>query len=524
MKKPLFKQYNAGEILLFPSRLDENISETHLVRIVSQTVDKLDLTFLFSTYIGGGTTAYHPRMLLKVLLYAYCLKIYTGRKIANALRSDITFMWLSGKQLPDFRTINKFRSGHLKDSINTVFKSLLLLMFEEGYIHLNEYYCDGTTIQADANKHKVIWKKNATRFRESIEERIDVTLSEIDKLNKEEDAQYGDNDLEICGKQDPSRKDRIQESIDKLNIIINKAKDTNPSRVRKASHLQEELEKDILRKKAYEEQERVCGGRGGYSKTDPAATPMRTKECQEDLRPAYNEIIGSDNQYITGVSVHQNSNDGTCFKEHMKQVLPTLPGKVTKVVADAIFGTEENYEFLEKEKIESLLKYPSYDKEQTKQFKEDLFHKDNMIYDAVNDSFQCPNKKQLIYTGDSTVTNKNSFVSTLRNYECQDCSGCPLAEQCGSNRKEGNNRTIQVNRNLEKHKQKTREKLQTDTGKKLMKNRSHDVETCFGDIKQNMLFRRAHLRGLEKVKAECTVIAMAHNLRKMQINICLKAS
>ena len=91
MQKVQFKQYNEGEILLFPDRLDLTISDNHLVRVVNHTVNQLDLTFLLSTYCGGGTTAYHPRMLLKVLLYAYCLKLYTGRKIANALRSDITF-------------------------------------------------------------------------------------------------------------------------------------------------------------------------------------------------------------------------------------------------------------------------------------------------------------------------------------------------------------------------------------------------------------------------------------------------
>ena len=171
MQKVQFKQYNEGEVLLFPDRLDSTISENHLVRIINHTVNQLDLTFLISTYSGGGTTAYHPRMLLKILLYAYCLKLYTGRKIANALRSDITFMWLSGKQYPDFRTINNFRSGRLKDSIHTVFKSLLLLMFTEGYIRLEEYYCDGTTIQADANKHKVVWKKNSSRYLEGVKAR-----------------------------------------------------------------------------------------------------------------------------------------------------------------------------------------------------------------------------------------------------------------------------------------------------------------------------------------------------------------
>lgn len=149
--------------------------------MINHTVNQLDLTFHLSTYCGGGITAYHPRMLLKVLLYAYCLKLYIGRKIANALRSDITFMWLSGKQYPDFRTINNFRSGRLKDSIHTVFASLLLLLFNEGYIRLEEYYCDGTTIQADANKHKVVWKKKPSRYLEGVEARIDSTLLEIDK-------------------------------------------------------------------------------------------------------------------------------------------------------------------------------------------------------------------------------------------------------------------------------------------------------------------------------------------------------
>jgi transposase len=100
MKIPVFKQNNQGEISLFPARLDERIGESHLIRVINQVVNRMDINLL-SSYKGGGTSSYHPRMLLKVLLYAYCMKIYTSRKIANALCSDITFMWLSGKQYPD---------------------------------------------------------------------------------------------------------------------------------------------------------------------------------------------------------------------------------------------------------------------------------------------------------------------------------------------------------------------------------------------------------------------------------------
>jgi transposase len=172
MSKLLFKQDNQGEILLFPERLDKNISATHLVRVINRIVNTLDISNLLSGYSGGGTSSCHPRMLLKVLLYACCLKIYSGRKIADALDRDITFMWLFGKQTPNFRTLNNFRSSRLKGSMDAIFKSLLYFMFEEGHLRFEEYYCDGTTIQAEASKHKVTWKKNSERHRSTVEFRI----------------------------------------------------------------------------------------------------------------------------------------------------------------------------------------------------------------------------------------------------------------------------------------------------------------------------------------------------------------
>jgi transposase len=256
MKKQIFKQYNQGEILLFPSRLDENIGENHLVRVIDRVVNSMDISDLIDTYEGGGTSSYHPRMLLKVLLYAYCLKIYTGRKIASALRSDITFMWLSGKQYPDFRTVNGFRSGRLKESISAIFKSMLLFMFEEGYIRMEEYYCDGTTLQADANKHKVTWKKNLETMKDKLTARIEATLEDIDRLNREEDAYFGDKDLSINGEPDSGRKERIEEKVKELNLIANANKATEK---RKLLHkLQTEVETDKIQVKVYSSKFQRC--------------------------------------------------------------------------------------------------------------------------------------------------------------------------------------------------------------------------------------------------------------------------
>lgn len=514
MHKPLFKQDNQGEILLFPSRLDENIPDGHLVRIVNEVVNSMDISILLSGFKGGGTTAYHPRMLLKVLLYAYCLKIYTGRKIAAALRTDITFMWLSGKNTPNFNTINSFRSGRLKEGIEKVFKELLLFMFDQGYIRLEDYFCDGTTLQADANKHKMVWKKNAERYKNEVESRIAETLGLIDQLNEAEERQYGDRDLAGMGAGKSLPKERINQAAEKLEQAL---KSDDKDKVKKAKKLQVTLETYLARVRIYQEQSDLCGNRSGYSKTDPSASPMRTKECSDDLRPAYNGMIGTENQFITGVSVHDTPNDGACFKAHLEKARSLHPRKIIRVIADAGFGTEENYDYLEKEKIKNLMKYPSYDKENSKAFKENIFLKEHLPYDATTDTYLCPNGKRLLYQKDVEDYNKNGYRSVSRLYESENCTDCPFFDKCGNKRDKNSNRTIKINTNLERHKSQTREALKSEQGAKLIRARAQDTETCFGDIKHNGLFRRVHLRGLEKVNTEFTVIAMAHNIRKIDL-------
>src|SRR5690606_29542327 len=132
--KAPFKEYNQQQIQLLPPSLEELIPKNHVVRIVNQVVERLDISSIINQYEGGGASAYHPRMLLKVLLYGYAMKIYTGRKIAKALAQDVTFMWLAAYSRPDFRTINLFRSGILRETIEDLFKGDLLLLLENGYV------------------------------------------------------------------------------------------------------------------------------------------------------------------------------------------------------------------------------------------------------------------------------------------------------------------------------------------------------------------------------------------------------
>jgi transposase len=108
--RPVFKACPQGQISLFPTSLESKVPQDSPVRLVNNLVDNLDISKVIGTYKGGGTSSYHPRMMLKVVLYAYLCNIYSCRKIEEATKDRISFMWLSGNHEPDHNTINRFRA------------------------------------------------------------------------------------------------------------------------------------------------------------------------------------------------------------------------------------------------------------------------------------------------------------------------------------------------------------------------------------------------------------------------------
>ena len=151
--KLVFKDYNHNQYLLLPPSLEELIDPNHPVRVVNQVVDNLNLDPIFAKYEGGGCPAYHPRLMLKVLVYGYLTNQYSSRKIEQALQQNIHFMWLSGMSYPDHNTINRFRSERLKGVLKEVFSQVVLLLVDHGHITLKEAYLDGTKIEANANRY-----------------------------------------------------------------------------------------------------------------------------------------------------------------------------------------------------------------------------------------------------------------------------------------------------------------------------------------------------------------------------------
>ena len=203
--------YIQNQTVLFPQRIDEDIAENDPVRILNHIVEHLDLTHVKKLYREKGRSPYHPKMMLKVILYAYMNNIYSCRKIERLLRRDIHFIWLSGSSKPDFITINRFRN-RLKDEINHIFTQVVLMLCEYGLISLDVEYIDGTKIESKANKYTFVWRKTTEKNRERLLKKISALLEQIDE-NLAGESILPENETEITPEMLSVLSDKLNKSL-----------------------------------------------------------------------------------------------------------------------------------------------------------------------------------------------------------------------------------------------------------------------------------------------------------------------
>lgn len=508
--KITFKTCNQNQAFLIPPSFDDLIPQNHLVRTVNQTIDQLSIDPLLKSYKGGGASVFHPKMMIKVLVYAYLNHIFSSRRIAKALREDVNFMWLSGMNRPDFRTINIFRSSRLKPVIDEVFGSMVMFCQSSGFIKLENYFVDGTKMEANASKTSYVWAKNTKRYKASIEEKIKHLLNHIEQINDDENRRYGNFDLEEIGEGVSISSEQIKEQAKKLNdILVAKKTEKGLDAVDKeVAKTVREIEKSLPKLEEYEKQERNLSGRNSYSKTDPDATFHRLKN--DLLRPSYNSMIGCENQFVINYSIHQNAGDSGLLISHMgkfQNMIGILPKTMT---ADSAFGTEENYSYLKKNNITNYLKYNTFHIDE--KGNKNKFSKDKFIHDPSTDSYKCPAQRTLILKEFKETKTDNGFVSYSKLYACEDCNGCAFLSEC---KKGKGNRTIQVNPQLDQFRKEAFNNLTSTEGRLLRKQRNIEPETVFGDIKWNLGYSRFKLRGKDQVNIEMGLLCMAHNMKKI---------
>lgn len=516
---------------LIPPSWDELIPANHIVRVVNRAIERINLEPMLRKYKGGGTSSYHPGMLLKVLVYAYTQRIYSSRQIAKAVRENVNFLWLSGGNQPDFRTINHFRGERMKDVIEEVFTAVLEMLVEEGYVKLENYFVDGTKVEANANRHKVVWAKSRAKYEGRLREKVKELLKEIDAVNEAENEEYGEEDLEEMGGGGGMDAEKLEKKIAELNRRLKEQPED-----KKLAKAVKSMETDYLpRQRRYEEQERKLAGRNSYSKTDEDATFMRMKEdrgAEKPLpKPAYNIQTGTEGQFVVGFSLHQRAGDTTCLIPHLEGVKANLSAIARRkpelllpsdclpqnISADAGYGSEENYAYFEANRLGNYVKYNTFHREQHKHRKPELrrkasFRTENLPYDAAQDEFICPADQRLTYRYTRHERTENGYCTELRHYEATGCDTCPLKPECTQAK---GNRHLRVSFRLRQFREQAKTNLLSEHGRTLRIQRNVEVETVFGQIKHNMHFRRFNLRGLEKVKAEWGLVCIAHNMRKL---------
>jgi transposase len=506
--KVVFKPYLQHQGMLLPPSLEELLPQDHIVRVVNDLINQLDIEVLLNEYKGGGTSSYHPRMMLKCWVFGYVMKVHSCRRLAKALREHIPFMWLSGMQQPDFRTLNDFRTKRMKEVISDVFKQVVVFCVEEKYIDLSVLFTDGTKYGANANRHKAVWKKNTERYKENVLNKLDEMLAQIDEENEAENKQYGNKDLEETGKHAVRSSSELNKKIKALSQKINEQQQDKKKQkeLRKAVR---EIDGQAEKLAKYENQEATLSGRNSYNKTDTDATMMRSKDDQ--LLPCYNVQNSCQHQIIVHYSVGQNANDANEFKAHLETLPETL--KPDAVLADSIYGTETNYELLEKQSIENYLMYPTFHIEQKRNFNKQMFRRENIPYNPATDTYTCPNGQTLTLRWEGEVTQKNKTKTHEKHYQAQGCAQCQFYQQCCKGK---GDRIIKVRPRLESFKQQARANLNSEQGIKYRKQRGVDLGGRRIIKKHNQGHRRLQLRGLKKVAVEIGWINLAHNIKKIK--------
>ena len=508
---PVWKTNSQNQLSLLPPSYDDFVPEHHPVRIVNTIIDQIDIRSIERTYKGGGTSSYHPRDLLKILVYAYLRNLYSSRKIEQALGENVHFMWLSGCIQPDHNTISNFRSGKLKGKFKKIFNQVVILLAGQGYLNLKDIYVDGTKIEANANRYTFVWGKSIKTSRSRIEKQLKDLWRYVETVYAEEEQKPNEPDnFEAI---DPKK---VSDTIEQINRALEE-KNIDKKVKQKLNYARRNWPKNIAK---YNRQEQQMGGRNSMSKTDPDAAFMRMKEdhmLNGQLKPGYNLQASTNNQFIANYTLAQTTADTTALIDHTDDFIEGYGTAPEKLTADAGYGSDENYTYLEDNNIEAFVKYNYFHKEQLDEKRwenKKPFASDKLFYNNETDTYYCPMGQPMANIGSYTRKTATGYEQKIDRYQAKNCIGCPMRGLC---HKSEHNRIVERNHKLVRLKAKAKEKLLSPAGIAHRKQRCWDVEAVFGNIKHNMNFKRFMLRGLEKVETEIGLIAMAHNLKKVTL-------
>lgn len=460
------RKYNQNQTLLFPPHLKDFLSDDHPAMIINDIVETLDLSCLYRKVPSEGNPSYHPKMMLKVLVYAYANGIFSSRKIQTAVQEFVAFIFLAAWQQPDYRTISDFRKNNL-DDFKTLFGQVVDMCKGLGMVSLGHVAIDGSKFKANASDKKTYDKKR-------INEAIDKLLEQADQIDRQEDCILGpDND----GNQVPEEVRRQKDRLERLRQI------------------KKELDRS---------------GNKKINATDPDAVFMKTRH---GIKTSYNGQVAVEksHQIIVAADVTRDPSDTGQLVPMVEQTKEQI-GSPDKVSADSGYSSGPNLQRLAEQGIDAHIPDANYQGRQRGKQEapgEDFFTRSCFKRDELQDCFICPAGEKLTFCSLQKVKGKEP----LRLYRCTAFKKCALKNKCTKSR---NGRTITLNAYDDQF-CAMRNKLDSPLGKKIYAQRKSIVEPVFGQLKENMGFQKFHLRGLKKVTGEFLLACIAYNMRKIVI-------
>jgi transposase len=331
----VYRPYFPEQDFLLPPSLREWLPENHLAYFVSDMVEQLDLEGIESYYEREqrGYPPYHPRMMTKVLVYGYCVGVFSSRKLEQRLVEDVAFRVLAAGNQPDFRTISEFRRIHLK-RLEGLFEQVLRLALKLGAMKLGRVAIDGSKVKANASKHKAMSYRRMQEEEKRLREEARRLLAEAEQIDKDEDKRYGRSSR---GDELPAelarREDRLQR--------IAEAKRELEERARAEAEEKKDPDADKAKPEA----------KSQHNFTDPESRIMKGPD---GFVQAYNAQIAVEPalQLIVGQAVTQQGND-------KKQLLPMIEAvkqqsgqKVRAALADNGYCSEDNLRAAAKKNVD----------------------------------------------------------------------------------------------------------------------------------------------------------------------------
>lgn len=460
-----------------------------------------------------GRLRYDPVRMLKTVLFGFMSDGYISlRNLEDNCRVNMRYMYLMEYQTPSYRTFGYFINDILGDSAEDLFKEINRVIFEKEHVDLTHLYIDGSKFEANANKYTWVWKKATERSRYRLFAKITALIEEMNR------------DLSFSGVRIRTNTEYVPDYLESILEKFSEVWHLDPtSFVHGTGHRKtpQQRQYELLRTyteklQDYVEKLDICEeGRNSYSKTDPSATFMRIKSDymgNDQLLPAYNVQVGVADEYIAVADVNQYRSDMDCFVPLMERFHETYGFYPKYPVADAGYGSYNNYLYCQQHGMEKYMKFSMFDKEtKDRRYREDPFRVDNFTVDEQG-RLTCPNGKAFHFKYRRHVYG-NKYGRQEEIYECDDCSGCPYADKC---KRTAKNRTIRLNAELTSMHEEVLNNLESIQGALLRMNRSIQAEGTFGIMKNDRWYRRIVRRGIRSVRLEVFLVAIGHNLYKYE--------